>query len=194
MTDTRRGGDKADTMSDKHRSHSGNPWSFPVVVAKIPDGGSHLTFDADVSQRVALAEVAGVRDVQMASATLNLTRSRGGAIHVTGRVKARIGQDCVVTLEPLDSDIDEEIDVMFAEPDSAAAAKPKSDPGEEEPDPPELIVNGAIDLGKLAADMFFLGIDPYPRKPDAVFEADGAPEDPEDHPFAALKALKQPGS
>jgi uncharacterized metal-binding protein YceD (DUF177 family) len=186
--------DKAGMMSDKNRGHSGNPWSFPVVVAKIPDGGSHVTFEADASQRDALAVVAGVRDVQMASATFDLAPPRGRGVHVTGRVKARIGQVCVVTLEPLDSEIDEEIEAIFAEPDSAAAAKPKSDPGEEEPDPPELIVNGVIDLGKLAADMFFLGIDPYPRKPAAVFEADGAPEDPEDHPFAALKALKQPRS
>ena len=38
------------------------------------------------------------------------------------------------------------------------------------PDPPEPIVNGVIDLGRLATDALFLGIDPYPRKPDAVFE------------------------
>ena len=33
-------------------------------------------------------------------------------------------------------------------------------------------------------------IDPYPRKPDAVFEPPVVAADPEDHPFAALKALK----
>jgi hypothetical protein len=36
----------------------------------------------------------------------------------------------------------------------------------------------------------FLGIDPYPRRPDAVFEPPMAATDPEDHPFAALKALQ----
>ncbi len=36
-------------------------------------------------------------------------------------------------------------------------------------------------------------IDPYPRKPDAVFEPPVVAADPEDHPFAALKAL-QPGA
>ena len=43
---------------------------------------------------------------------------------------------------------------------------------------------------RLATDALLLAVDPYPRKPDVVFEPLVAPEDPEDHPFAALKALK----
>ena len=35
-----------------------------------------------------------------------------------------------------------------------------------------------------------LGIDPYPRKPDATFEPP-AVEDESEHPFAALAALKK---
>jgi hypothetical protein len=36
----------------------------------------------------------------------------------------------------------------------------------------------------------YLAVDPYPRKPGAVFETVVEAADPEDHPFAALKALK----
>ncbi len=61
-------------------------------------------------------------------------------------------------------------------------------------DPPEPIVNGAIDLGALAVEFLMLGLDPYPRKPGAVFEPVIAPVDPADHPFAALGALKNPDS
>ena len=50
---------------------------------------------------------------------------------------------------------------------------------------------GTIDLGRLATDALFLAVDPYPRKPDAVFEPPVAPEDPEDHPFAALRSLQR---
>ena len=52
------------------------------------------------------------------------------------------------------------------------------------------IENGIIDLGKVATDALYLALDPYPRKPDAVFEPLVEAADPEDHPFAALKALK----
>ena len=51
-------------------------------------------------------------------------------------------------------------------------------------------MNGIIDLGRLATDALFLAIDPYPRRPDAVFEPPVVAADPEDHPFAALKALQ----
>ena len=44
---------------------------------------------------------------------------------------------------------------------------------EDTPDPPEPIVGGIIDLGRLATDALLLAIDPYPRKPDAVFEPVG---------------------
>jgi hypothetical protein len=58
------------------------------------------------------------------------------------------------------------------------------------PDPPEPIENGMIDLGRVATDALYLAVDPYPRKPGAVFEPVVEAADPEDHPFAALKALK----
>ena len=56
------------------------------------------------------------------------------------------------------------------------------------------IVGGTIDLGRLAMEFLTLGIDPYPRKPGVVFVAPEAPKDPEEHPFAALKALKTPAA
>jgi len=179
-------------MNDRSHAKSAEPWSHPVAVAKIPEGGLHVTFSADVAQREALRTIGGLRSVQDVTAQFDLALGRGAAVQVSGRVKARVGQDCVVTLEPLENHIDEEVDIVFAEPDTAEAAKPRAEGDEEEPDMPELIENGVIDLGKLAADMFFLGIDPYPRKPGVVFEAEQEGGEPEDHPFAALKALKQP--
>ena len=113
---------------------------------------------------------------------------------MTGRVRARIGQTCVVTLDPIENDIDEPIDLIFAPPEQIPELADLVDEAAESdrdiPDPPEPIENGMIDLGRVATDALFLAIDPYPRKPDAVFEPLVAAPDPEDHPFAALKALK----
>ncbi|AEI03270.1 hypothetical protein OCA5_c21440 [Afipia carboxidovorans OM5] len=185
-------------MSERHESFRNtpssrnNPWSHPVVVAQIPAAGMHVTFAADVGERAALAEVAGLREVLEAKADFHLTHVRGGGIETRGHVSGLVGQECVVTLEPLESRIDEDVEVIFAEPDTAAAAKPRVDIDGEEPDPPELIVNGTIDLGRLATDILFLGIDPYPRKPGVAFEPAAEAASPEDHPFAALKALQEP--
>src|SRR5260370_42694601 len=105
-----------------------------------------------------------------------------------------MGKTGVVTLDPIENDIDEAIDLMFAPPEQIPALADLVDDDVESeaeiPDPPEPIVNGVIDLGRLATDALLLGVDPYPREPGAVFEPQVAAVDPEDHPFAALKALK----
>ena len=99
-----------------------------------------------------------------------------------------------MTLEPIENDIDEQIDLIFAPPEQipqmAALVDEAEESDEETPDPPEPIENGMIDLGRVATDALYLAIDPYPRKPGAVFEPVVEAADPEDHPFAALKALQ----
>jgi hypothetical protein len=102
----------------------------------------------------------------------------------------------VVTLDPIESEIEEEVDLVFAPEAEARRLADLIEEGQddEEPpevaDPPEAFVNGIIDLGRIATDALFLAIDPYPRKEGAVFEPDVTAPDPEDHPFAALKALQ----
>ncbi|WP_426442743.1 YceD family protein [Bradyrhizobium genosp. P] len=177
------------------RDPSRDPWRVLVSVAQIPDTGLRREIDADEAVRKAIAEIAELREVISAHAAIDLMLKRDGTVHVTGRVGARIGQTCVVTLDPIENDIDEQIDVIFAPPEQIPQMADLVDEGEEgaveTPDPPEPIVNGTIDVGRLATDALFLGIDPYPRKPDAVFEPTVEAPDPRDHPFAALKALQE---
>jgi hypothetical protein len=182
--------------------NTADPWSVPVTVVQIPDTGLHREIEADLAAREAMAEVAGLREVLSATASLDVTPESGGRVHVTGWVQARIGQTCVVTLDPIENKIDEPIDLIFAPPEQIPVLSDLVDEAAESdteiPDPPEPIINGVIDLGRLATDALFLAVDPYPRKPDAVFEPLIAAADPMDHPFAALKALrldaKPPGS
>ncbi len=168
------------------------PWSMPIAVTQIPQDGSHVAFEADAAQREGLAQLAGLRDVIEASAEFDLTHVAGGGIHAVGLVRGLVGQTCVVTLEPVDNAIEEAVDILFLpEHHVALSATPRPPEDDEEiPEPPEPIRNGVIDLGKLAMDFLFLGIDPYPRRPGAVFVPTVVQQDPEEHPFAALKALK----
>jgi uncharacterized metal-binding protein YceD (DUF177 family) len=171
-----------------------DPWSVPIVVDQIPDTGLRREFEARPATRAAMADVAGLREILFARAWLDVTPKGGGRVQVAGRVQARVGQTCVVSLDPIESEIDEAIDLIFAPPgqvpEMAALVDDAAESDTEIPDPPEPIVNGVIDLGRVATDALFLAVDPYPRKPDAVFEAPVVAEDPEDHPFAALKALR----
>jgi hypothetical protein len=180
---------KTTGMTDK-----ADPWRVPVTVAQIPDTGLHRDIEAAPAVRESMAKLGGLREILSANASLDVTPKGGGRFHVGGRVRARVGQTCVVTLDPVENDIDEEVDLIFAPVEQivqmADLADEAAEGGVEIADPPEPIANGVIDLGRLATDALFLGIDPYPRRKDAVFEPPVVAADPEDHPFAALKALQ----
>jgi len=177
-------------------SQAVDPWHYQVLVAQIPDLGLHRDIEADPVSCEAMAELAQVREIRSVQASFDVTLRKGDRVHVAGRVQALVGQTCVVTLEPMESAIDEAIDLEFAPPEQipelSDLVHEAEDSEEEVPDPPEPIINGMIDLGRVATDALFLAIDPYPRKPGAVFEPKIEAADPLDHPFAALKALQTP--
>ncbi len=177
-----------------HMPDKNLPWSFPVVVAQLPEAGVHQVLETSAAQRQEIAAAAGVNAVLQATATFEVVPEAGGRVNITGNVRARVEQACVVSLDPVENDIDERFTAVFAPP-SQIPVTPKSVQKEEGddaeiPDPPEPIINGIIDLGQLAVEFLILGIDPYPRKPGIAFSPLETPEDPDEHPFAALKALK----
>src|SRR3984885_2376887 len=133
-----------------------DPWRVPVIVAQLPDTGLHRDIEADPAARASMADVGGLREVLSASASLDVTPKNGGRVHVTGRVRARIGQTCVVTLDPIENEIDEPIDLVFAPPEQIPQLSDLVDEAAESdgeiPDPPEPIIDGVIDLGRLATD------------------------------------------
>jgi uncharacterized metal-binding protein YceD (DUF177 family) len=162
-----------------------SPWNVPVAVEDIPDTGLHMEIEAPPAVRAALAELANVRDLPELSAVFDLTRQGAGA-HASGRLSARVGQTCVVSLEPMESTLDEPIEVTFSASGEAVTA--------DDEEPPEPLVGDSLDLGALATEFLLLAIDPYPRKAGAQFAAPKVEEGGE-HPFAALATLKKgPGS
>jgi uncharacterized metal-binding protein YceD (DUF177 family) len=165
------------------------PWTVPVVMDDIAETGLHIEIDAPEGVRAELRALAGLRELPRLSAVFDLQR-RGAGVRVTGQVSARVGQTCVVTLEPLESDLDESVDLIFAPmvPEPAQAKAIDRRAGEEEP--PEPLVGGKLDLGAIATEFLVLGINPYPRKAGAEF---GPVRDDNGNarPFAALEALKK---
>jgi uncharacterized metal-binding protein YceD (DUF177 family) len=166
-----------------------NPWSMPVAAEDIPETGLHIEAEAPAEVRAQLVRLANLRDLPQLCAVFDLTR-RGGGVHVAGRVKARVGQTCVVTLDPLESELDEPINLVFAPPRESAAKGGDAGYGAPDEDPPEPLVDGKVDLGAIATEFLLLGIDPYPRKAGAEFAAVRTDDDSA-KPFAALEALKK---
>jgi hypothetical protein len=149
--------------------------------------------DLSASDAAAFADTIGVDSVDGFVLAVRILPYRADGLRVEGRVKAKVTQACVVTLEPVVSTIDEEIGIGFRPEGSLPAAAivtddegPAIDASVEGDDP---MVDDRIDLAAIAAEFLTLGVDLYPRKPGATFDT---PEPPgEEHPFAALSRLKR---
>jgi uncharacterized metal-binding protein YceD (DUF177 family) len=169
-------------------SREEGPWRFPVRLQDVPEGGRHFALEADEPMRAAVARTTGLLGLERLGAAFDVARHGAGGLRVTGEVSATVRQTCVVTLEPISSEIAEPVDVAFTPGESAAPTV--ADDAATAAEPPEPLIGGTIDLGAIAVEFLMLGIDPYPRKPGAVLAA--APIDASrESPFAALAALKK---
>jgi hypothetical protein len=169
-------------------------WSFRLAREEVPEDGLHLEIVADEAVRGALARTAGVRDVARLAATFDITRTGRDGLHVTGEVTAIVTQNCVVTLEPIEKNLLEPIDLTFVpEPVRASLTVAQGSILGDESEPPDLLEGGAVDLGAIATEYFLLGIDPYPRKAGVEFEAPHDPGAGAGGAFSALAALRKSG-
>ena len=166
-------------------------WNRVIRVEDIPQAGAAFTLTADEDVRASIARETGVLDLPRLEATFEIDRRGKAGLRVAGQVAATVIQACVVTLEPVTSELDEAIDVVFVPESEREQQKPVdiAIAAEAVDDEPESLVGGTLDLGALATEFLVLGIDPYPRKPDAAFEPPASPG-ADAGPFAALAALK----
>jgi uncharacterized metal-binding protein YceD (DUF177 family) len=166
-----------------------SPWSAPILVRDIPQEGQHYALSADAMTCARVAELAGVREISRLAAEFDAIPRAGGGLRLTGEVTATVGQTCVVTLDPMQVEVAEPVDLVFV-PAQAGQTSTASEPVGDGEEPPEPLIDGAVDLGAIATEFLLLGIDPYPRKADAVF-APPTHHDRAENPFAALEVLKK---
>ena len=159
----------------------------------MPVAGRDVDLSPSFDERVALATRLGVTSVDALAIKLHAVKFRGG-IRVTGRLTATVTQPSVVTLEPLSQQIAEPVDRVFlpgGEKDYAGPANAEIFVDLEGEDVPDHFEGNEADLTDLIIETLALAIDLYPRAPGESVDALGLkPDVVEDHPFAALKALK----
>lgn len=173
----------------------------PIVRVLAPTdvspAGTHVRITADAAQCAAIAALADVPAVDALSAELVVKPWSGTGFAVDGRVRARLRQACVVTLEPVETTVDEVVAVKLVPPqDMVKYVEEPDENGDIDLDAvadlPDPMENGVIDVGAIVVEHFMVGIEPYPRKEGALFDAAavGAEAGPEVvSPFAALARL-----
>lgn len=178
------------------------PYAYKVNTNRVVDKDETITIVPDAAGLDAIARTYDLVSIGTLEADFTLKPYRKAGVRVVGPIRASITQTCVVTLEPFESDVTLDVDRTF-EP---ATSKPRkirdlNDEGEieidlESLDPPDLVVDGVLDLGAVICEELALSLDPFPRRPGVEFEGGSAEaevqEDAETEPspFAALEALK----
>ena len=160
----------------------------PVEVSRIGPSGLSLAIEADAAERERLARRLGLSELRRLHADVAL-QPRGAGIALTATWVAEVVQDCVVTLDPVESKLGDTFELAFGpaeEPEAGAEIELDL----EVADPPEPIEGGRIDVGEAVVEHLALAIDPYPRKPGVEFEAPAEEDETNDNPFAALRGLK----
>jgi len=168
-------------------------FSRPVALDRVPADGMSVSLEASADERRSLARRFDLVSLERLVGEVRLERADGGGglIHVTGRLQARLAQRCVVTLDPVDAEIDAEFQRLFARDlPSEAAGEVEVDPEAELPEP---VPPGGLDLGEILAEELALALDPYPRSPqaDARLQELGGQDAGTGGPFARLSSLNR---
>ncbi len=151
----------------------------PLPLYRLGQEESEHTIEANATECAAIAVRLRLPAVELLSCRFALRRD-GDRVAARGMLQARIVQECVVSLEPFETELREDFKVLFV---------PAGTERENENDPLAIdevpCTAGVIDLGEAAVEQLALGLDPYPRRPGAALpEADRAAVS--EHPFAGL--------
>lgn len=178
----------------------GNEFSHIVEIDRVGPQGLPVRLEADASALKALARQMKILAVLSLKAELRVAPdpALNGHFRVTGRLDAEVEQSCIASLEPVRQRVSEAFDRLFAPAGSLKAVDLAEDEAEwldpDAEDPADPIEDGRIDVGAVVAEELALGLDPYPRKPEAGLP-EGYKPDAEDgakvSPFAALAKLKK---
>jgi len=181
-------------------------WSHFIDASEITGEKVRMTITPDKEARKNLVRRLGLLSIDSLKAELELQREQGGmVVHIGGNVQAVLQQSCVVTLDPIETKVNETFEAWFADPDQAIQlSKVKHDknvkmngetPILDEREDPEPIIDDQIDLGDLVTQHLSLAIDPYPHAKGVEYEYGDdnpkkVPEAFKNNPFAALKDWK----
>jgi uncharacterized metal-binding protein YceD (DUF177 family) len=146
-----------------------------------------FTLAPDADTRRAIARWLKILELPAFEAEVTLVPAREGW-HLSGRLSGQAIQACGLTLEPIEETINDTFGMDFVEAGEAGDS-PEVDVVLDE-DSPDIIVDGRIDVSRHVLEHLSLALDPFPRKPGAVFEA--PEETAEISPFAILKQHVKP--
>ncbi|WP_142416903.1 YceD family protein [Bartonella massiliensis] len=172
--------------------------AYPISVRSLPAKGIRVDFCANKKECTHLAQNHDLVEVKSCEGKFHIFPWKKRGVRIKGLLQARIVQLCVVTLEPLENILRENIEVVFV-PEDSDLMKPKISDDTRELfldveglDTPEVFYNDKIDIGALMEEFFELSINHYPRKEGIKIHVVENLEEAEQKksPFSILKNWK----
>jgi uncharacterized metal-binding protein YceD (DUF177 family) len=160
-----------------------------IEVDRLPPSGDTIhDIAASAAERAELARRLALIALDRLEARVAVARLAGGLVRLTADLSADVVQECVVTLEPVSSRVEDCFTLLYGHAQDEAREVVLS--GEAELVEP--VSGSTLDIGEAVAQQLSLALDPYPRAPGAAAaEPEAGPGDAS--PFAALAKWKEKG-
>ncbi|OPB29437.1 hypothetical protein [Bartonella sp. WD12.1] len=185
-------------MSVKNVSQMMFALTYPVSVRSLSARGIKVRVCADQQECAHLAKNHDLLEVKSCEGEFHILPWKKRGVYVKGLLQAHIIQLCVITLEPLENILHENIEITFV-PEDSNLVKPKVSKDTREllldadgPDIPEVFYGDKIDIGAVMEEFFELSINHYPRKEDENISLikDSEEIEQKTSPFSILKEWK----
>jgi len=167
-------------------------WTY--ATADIPARGIDTTRTATAAEREALAAKLEILGLERLVVRYRITPLANGRFRLSGTVDARVVQACVVTLDPVETTLEEAMDVEFhpSEAPAGSAAPSDEEMSALEAEEHEPIEHGRLEVGRIVTETVGASLPAYPRAPDAALEQhEAGPGDTgSTGPFASLANWK----
>ena len=128
-----------------------------VKLEELKDIPLLLQVSADESETLALSKRFNLVELSYLNASIAMTWvNTDKVLSVVGSFQASVTQNCVVTLDPVEVKISEQLSLLFARDIGVSAEN-------DDLDSAEPLMGDHVDLGEIIAEELSLSLDPYPR-------------------------------
>ncbi|MGE8943258.1 YceD family protein [Leptospira interrogans] len=160
------------------------------ALTQIPEDGLTLRRSATPAQRAEIAKELEISACSRLDVRYEIRPLSHGRYLLTGTMVADVTQSCVVSLEPVESHIEEPLEIEFRPGAQSEADFDALDARDIEP------LGDTIVVGRIVYELLSSALDPYPRKEGVDLDPSlGGSDDAEarNNPFAVLKNMKPKG-
>jgi len=181
----------------KHNTGTTTELAWDLPVRDVPEAGMSGARDAAPDELAAVARTLDLIACTRLCAQYAIAPMAAGRYRLSGRIQAAVTQACVVTLDPVDSTVEEHFEATFC-PQEDMPVPASGEVAIDDAPEPEPIIAGQIAVGRVVFESLAAALEPYPRKPGAVLDWQPAPpadtgQIPPASPFAVLAKLKSKG-